>query len=435
MSRLALAGGRPLRTRKFPAWPAYDAKEVAALRRVLATRNWGGYPFPNAEARRFASDFAQAHGARYGVCVANGTVAIEAALVACGVGPGSEVIVPAYTWEGTAAPVLFAGAVPVFVDVDPDTYCLDPEKLAAAITPRTKAILPVHLAMGAADMDRILALARARRIPVIEDCAHAHGGRWKGRGLGSLGAAGCFSFQTSKLMTAGEGGIVLTSDQAVLEALGSLVNCGRPFGRDRFKRRVLGHNFRMTEFQAALLSAQLARLPAQSARRLRNARVLSRMLGGIAGVRPLRWDPRLTTPAIYQYVFRYHPEGFAGAPRDAFVAALEAEGIPCDGTFYEPIYRSSLFHADPKSFPALKGRDLGAVRCPVAERAAYREAVWLPHWLLLGTESDVEQIAETVLKIQRHAGELARLKHPRIAEKGLSRSERARLEFRKGSIQ
>jgi len=435
MSKLALAGGKPVRSKKFPAWPAFDKKEERALSAVLKNRSWGGYPFPNVEAKKFAAAFARAHGARHGVCVANGTVALEAALEACGVGPGDEVIVPAYTWEGTAAPVLFAGAAPVFVDVDPDTYCLDALKVAAALTTRTKAIIPVHLAMGMADMDALLALARARSIAVIEDCAHAHGAKWKGRGAGSLGDAGCFSFQTSKLMTAGEGGLVLTSDEAVLEALGALVNCGRPFGRDRSKRRVLGHNYRMTEFQAAVLSCQLSRLSEQTARRARSAERLSRALTEIGGVKPLRRDPRVTTPAVYQFVFRYDPARFEGASRDAFVAALEAEGVPCDGMFYEPIYRSSLFHADAARYPALASYDLSRVSCPVAERAAYHEAVWLPHWLLLGAASDMDQIADAVLKIQRNAGELARLKHPKIAEKGMSRSARARLELRKGSIQ
>src|SRR5579859_1157775 len=275
---LALAGGRPLRARPFPAWPLFDGRERAALARVLKSRDWGGYPFPNDEARAFAAAFARRHGARFGVCAANGTVTLEVALKSCGVGPGDEVIVPAYTWGGTVAPVLFAGAVPVFADVDPGTYCLDPRAAEAALTGKTKAIIAVHLAMGMADMDALAALAERRGLKLIEDCAHAHGARWKGRGAGSLGDAGSFSFQTSKLMTAGEGGALITNDPQLFELFQSYINCGRPSATDKFGRRVLGYNYRMTEFQAALLRAQLARLDAQQKLRARNAARLSRRL-------------------------------------------------------------------------------------------------------------------------------------------------------------
>ncbi|HEV8145966.1 MAG TPA: aminotransferase class I/II-fold pyridoxal phosphate-dependent enzyme, partial [Bryobacteraceae bacterium] len=220
---LALLGGTPLRIRKFSRWPQHSAADRERVAAVVESGHWGGYPVPSRWAGEFAQRFADLHNAKYGLCLANGTIALVAALQAAGIKFGDEVIVPAYTWDGTATAVLFAGGVPIFADVDPDTYCLSVESARAAITPRTRAILPVHLAMRFADMDGLMQLARENNLKVIEDCAHAHGGSYRGRGAGSIGDLGCFSFQESKLMTAGEGGIVITSDLAHFEHLQSQV--------------------------------------------------------------------------------------------------------------------------------------------------------------------------------------------------------------------
>src|SRR6266567_3814833 len=227
MSELAILGGTATRTRPFEPWPQYTESDARRLLEVLESRNWGGYPFPNQFANDFAQKFADYHGAKYGCCVANGTIALVVALQAAGIRFGDEVIVPAYTWDGTAAAVLFAGAVPVFADIDPHTYCLDVESVRRALTPRTKAVIPVHLAMRFADMDTLVKLAQEHNLVVVEDCAHVHGGQYKGRGAGSLGDLGCFSFQSSKIMTAGEGGIVITSRLDCFELVQSIVNCGR----------------------------------------------------------------------------------------------------------------------------------------------------------------------------------------------------------------
>src|SRR6266850_6138724 len=201
MSELAILGGNPVRRRPFPAWPRYLPSDAQRLQQVLESRHWGGYPLPSRWCGEFADRFAAMHGAKYGLCVANGTIALVAALQAAGIHFGDEVIVPAYTWDGTATAVLFAGGVPVFADVDPDTYCLSVDATRRAITPRTRAILPVHLAMRFADMDALLKLAAEHQLAVIEDCAHVHGGEYKGRGAGSMGDLGAFSFQSSKIMT------------------------------------------------------------------------------------------------------------------------------------------------------------------------------------------------------------------------------------------
>ena len=436
MGKLAITGGKPVRTKPFADWPIYNRKEERALQKVLASRNWGGYPFPNTIADRFAQKFAKFHGAKYGLAVSNGTVAIQVALKAAGIEPGDEVIVPAYTWEGTVGPVLLLNAVPVFVDVDPGTYCLDAQLIEAALTERTRAILPVHLAMSFCDMDAIMKIARQRNLPVIEDCAHAHGGQWRNKGAGATGDFGCFSFQSSKLMTSGEGGGVITSNLALYERAQSYVNCGRASSTDRYGHRLIGFNHRITEFQAAILEAQLERLPGQAKKRQANMAHLEKRLRKIPGLDFLRHDKRNTRVAAYQYVFKYNAEAFGGTPRAAFLGALELEGIPCDGLFYEPVYKSALFPLDPTEFPALSwGRaeplnPRTQYHCPVSERAAYEESVWLPHHLFLGSRQDVDDIADAVEKVCANVDELRGLKHPAIEKGAMSRVERPRIEKR-----
>jgi dTDP-4-amino-4,6-dideoxygalactose transaminase len=422
MSTLAIHGGAPVRSRPFPSWPQYDASDLNRLRQVVESRNWGGYPFPNRWAFEFAGRFAHHHGARYGTAVANGTLALQAALQAIDLRFGDEVIVPAYTWDGTAAAILFAGGVPVFVDVREDTFCLDHTQVEAAITPRTRALLPVHLAMRFADMEALLELARRHNLAVIEDCAHAHGGQWRGQGAGSMGDLGCFSLQSSKLLTAGEGGMVITSRLDLHELVHSYTNCGRASATDQYQRRVVGSNYRITELQAALLIGQLDRLPAQTEIRARHAARLSEGLRRIPNVEPLPDDPRITRLAIYHYVFRYQPE--RPVPRDLFVEALDREGIPADGRFYEPVYRSALFPATPREFPQLPS-DYSQVCCPVAERLAYEESVWLPHFLLLGEAADVDDILTAIEKV---AIRLDGLAGADAGVKSLSRAERPRIE-------
>jgi dTDP-4-amino-4,6-dideoxygalactose transaminase len=430
MSKLAIAGGSPVRAKLFTIWPQFDEAEAQGLLAVLESRNWGGYPFPNHYARQFAAEFAAHQDARHALCAVNGTVTIEIALKAAGIGAGDEVIVPAYTFEATAAPVLKLGAIPIFVDVSPDDYCLDVEAARAAVTEKTRAIIPVHLAMNMVDMDGLMELAEQYDLKVIEDCAHAHGARWRGRGAGAWGDAGSFSMQTSKLMTAGEGGVVTTNDDEIFELCQSYMNCGRASSTDQFGHRILGFNYRLSEFQAAVLLAQMQRLGEQTALRAARGARLGEGLAKIGGLSRLRRDERLTTQAIYQYVFKYDPRAFGGASRNRFVAALEAEGVPCDGLFYEPIYRSALFNIDAKDFLQLDAGRLpwAEAHCPVAERAAYEESVWLPHQILLGSESDIDDVLEAIDKIQRNLDELLAAEHRLIQLKAMNRAERPRFE-------
>jgi dTDP-4-amino-4,6-dideoxygalactose transaminase len=274
-------------------------------------------------------------------------------------------------------------------------------------------------------MTALLVLAKQHGLKIIEDCAHAHGGQFEGRGAGSMGDLGCFSFQESKLMTAGEGGIVLTNDLAHFEHLQSQVNCGRASLTDQYQQQVLGSNYRMTEWQSAMLLGQLEMLPELAQKRARASMRLSQSLAAIEGVRPLPPQPGLTRETNYCYVFQYRTPGVS---RDLFCAALEAEGIPCDGRFYEPVYRSDLFCASPEISPQLRGVDYGDVSCPVSERAAYQEAIWLPQFLLIGEDRDVDDIAAAVSKVLRHQSALASADPSLAGAKAMSRAQRPRKE-------
>ena len=425
-TKLALLGGTPVRGKAWTQWPARGAEEERAVLAALRAGDWGGFPLPNERSAAFAVAFAERHDSEHALCVANGTVSLEVAHQAMGVEPGAEVIVPAYTFEATASAALFAGCVPVFADIDPETWCIDIESAAALVTERTQAIVPVHLAMTIADLDAIGSLAGKHGLAVLEDCAHAHGARWRGRGVGSWGDAGSFSFQSSKLMTAGEGGIVTTSDDTVLDRLHALVNCGRQRPEAAEPVPVIGHNYRMTDLQAAILEVQLERLDRQHEIRAVNARHLRAAIEAIDGLDNLRIDDRVTTQAIYQFVFRFDSDAFAGIDRDVFVAALEAEGVPADGRFYESLPVSDLLRPDPARYPAWCAALAAApaTDCPNAEGAAYRESVWLPHQLLLGTETDVDDIVEAVLKVQRAAGDLAGLETAEVERLRQARSAR-----------
>jgi dTDP-4-amino-4,6-dideoxygalactose transaminase len=430
VGKLAITGGKPLRKKPLPQWPIATKAEAAALKDVLESTRWGGQPFPGKHAAAFAAKFADVHTTKYGQCVNTGTVAIQAALKAIGIKPGDEVIVPAYTWEGTVGPVLLVNAIPVFVDVDPDTYCLDARLIERAITPKTKAILPVHLGMRFADMDEILRIATKHNLKVVEDCAHAHGGMWRGKGAGSMGDLGAFSFQTSKLITSGEGGVVITNNLEYMELVQSYINAGRASLTDKYKKRIVGFNYRLGEFQAAVLGAQLKRLLKEGVIRHKNMKRLEARLKNTDGIDLLKADPRITRLAPYGYVFKYFAEKVKDIPRAAFVAALQLEGVHCDGLFYEPVYKSSLFPVDPTDFPALswgreKPLDLrNMYSCPEAEKAAYQEAVWFPHQHFLGTTKDVNDITDAIHKVLENIEELRDLDHKAIRNQRLGRADR-----------
>ena len=427
--KLALVGGDPVRTRPFPSWPIHDAAEREAVLRVLETGNWWRYSYgegvelaecpdePRSEVAKFQQTFARHQDSKYGVAVANGTAALEIAIKALGIGPGDEVIVPAYTFVATATCILQINAVPIFADIDPDTYNLDPESFAATITPRTRAVIPVHFAGQAADLDAILPIAEKHGIAVVEDAAHTHGARLNGKGLGSFGIAGTFSFQNSKNMTAGEGGLITTDDANFAELCESYASAGRQKGRPWYEMHRLGWNYRLTEFQGAILQAQLVRLDEQNALRMQNAKYLTEQISQIEGLRPLRIDPRTDPCSHHIFIVRYDPDAFAGVPRQKFVEAMDAEGIPCSYGYTAPLYDNPMFlNKDfcPQGCPVncpFYGRDLDyrsfRGSCPVSEKACYREAVWFEHRLLLGSKEDMDDIVTAAAKVKAHISQLS----------------------------
>jgi dTDP-4-amino-4,6-dideoxygalactose transaminase len=397
---LAIDGGAPVRTKPWPPWPAFDASEEEALLGVLRSGQW--WSVGGEKVHEFEEAFARFQDARYATCVTNGTAALEIALRALGIGCGDEVIVPPYTFIATASSVLAVSASPVFVDIDPDTFNLDPARIEEAITERTRAVIPVHIAGCPADMDAILAVARKHGLAVIEDAAQAHGAEWKGRKVGAIGDLGTFSFQASKNLNAGEGGAIVTDNADLADKVWSIHNVGRTRGGRWYEHPVLGGNFRMTEWQGAILLAQMARLPEQTERRTANAAYLTEQLRGIPGIAPLVVDPRVTRHAYHLYVFRYDPSAFGGRPRDQFIEALNAEGVPASAG-YVPLYKEVVFARKTAGEGAWcrSGRfiDYGAVACPNCEEASAR-GIWLFQQQLLGGKEDMDDIAEAIAKIQ-----------------------------------
>ena len=371
---------------QIPRWPVASERETELLREVLASTQWGGF---HEFVDRFERAFAEFQNARFGISLTNGTAALELALETAGIGPGAEVIVPAISFISTATAVSRVGATPVFVDIEPYSFNLDADRAAAAVAARTKAILPVHFGGPLADMDRLMRLAAERSLILIEDAAHAHGSEWQGRRAGSFGLAGTFSFQNSKVMTAGEGGMLVTNDAGYAERARSLANQGRRPAEGWFHHYILGSNFRLTALQAAVLLAQLERLPDQIRLRTRNASYLSAELADVAGLCFQQVPAQVNAHSHYLLLGRVDARRF-GMTRDEFHRALTAQGIPCTPFYPHPLYGNPIYRS-------------GGCRvepCPMAEECV-RDAFWLPHRVLMGSEDTTREIASAIRKLHR----------------------------------
>jgi dTDP-4-amino-4,6-dideoxygalactose transaminase len=406
-SKLALFGGTPLRTRPFHPWPVFGKPEERRLLRALRSGQWGKLHGP--EVVGFESRFAALHGCKHGIGVVNGTVSLRLGLMAGCLEAESEVIVPPYTFYSTASAVIEANMIPVFADVDLDTFNLDPKTVAAAITPRTRAIIPVHFAGQPADMDPIMALARKHKLLVIEDAAHAHGASHRDRPAGSLGHLGSFSFQSSKNLTSGEGGLITTNDDTLAEACRSLHNCGRIPTGIWYEHHYLAGNYRLGEFQGAILNAQLDRLEKQTVTRDRHGQYLATQLARIPGLHPQKRPEYCTRHSYHLFMLRLDPQEF-GAPRPAVIQALQAEGIPCSGGYglslhHQPMFRNRAF--GPYLHRAARRLNYSRTRCPNSDLICRDQGLWLEHSIFLGPRADMDDIARAFAKVYEHRAALS----------------------------
>jgi dTDP-4-amino-4,6-dideoxygalactose transaminase len=410
--KLAILGGKPVRAERFPSWPVIKENDERAWMDVLHSGNWcragnGHYT------TRFEETWAETLGAKYCVATSCGTAALYASLNALDVGPGDEVILPPYTFVATLNVILMQHALPVFVDSDRETSQIDAGKIEAKITPRTRCIMPVHLGGNPVNMDVVLDVARRHKLPVVEDACQAHTAAWRNSRVSTLGELGCFSFQASKNLNSGEGGAILTSDSGLHEFCKSFQNQGRGPEGAAFQYARQGCNLRITEFQAALLLQQLTRVEEQSRVREQNAQYLTSMLRQIPGISPARMYEGATRNGYHLYMLRYDPAHFAGLPRARFLAALSKEGIPC-ASGYTPLNKepfvlrtlnSRIYRTMFSEREIAEWEERNA--CPENDKLC-EEAVWFFQTMFIGPRRDMDDIAEAIQKIQKHAGELVR---------------------------
>ncbi len=361
----------------LPRWPVSGARERELIDEVLASDQWGGF---HPMVGRFEREFADFQQCRFGMTAANGTVTLEIALEALGIGPGDEVIVPAISFIATATAVSRVGATPVFVDVEPYSFNIDPECVRAAIGAKTRAVIAVHFGGPMANIEALLTVAGAHGIPIVEDAAHAHGSEWNSCRAGSFGAISSFSFQNGKVMTAGEGGILLSNDEALMDRCREIQNTGRRKGEGFFYHYTPGSNYRITALQCAVLIAQLERLPEQNALRARNAAAVRAALADVEG---LRFQEVPAAAAVHT---NYLLLGRIGGDRNAFHKSLTGQGFPCTPFYPHTLYQNPLY--------AGRG-NCRVLPCPNAE-AQIQDAFWIPHRALLGIEEDTAALAGAI---------------------------------------
>jgi dTDP-4-amino-4,6-dideoxygalactose transaminase len=365
MDKLALFGGKPIRAKPFPSWPRISKDIKENLFNTLENDGWG---VGSDAVKNFEEKYAKYHDAKFAISTSSGTTALWVSLKAAGVKAGDEVILPPYTFIATGSSILMANAIPVFVDVDTDTFNMDPAKIEAAITDKTKVIMPVHIAGNPADMDAIMAIAKKHNLKVIEDAAQAHGAEWDGKKVGALGNAGIFSFQTSKNMSAGEGGIIISNDDDLMSACFSYANCGRVRDGEWYEHNYLGGNFRLNSMAASMLSTQLETLENDMDLRDKNRRILDEAISKIDGLTITKMYPKATRSANHLYLLRYDKDKFNGIPREKFFKAMQTEGVYTYGG-YVPLNREKLFTlVDTKEYPWLEGINYKDMNFPATEK-------------------------------------------------------------------
>lgn len=410
----AKLGGSKAHPGGWPDWPVQDQTEQKALLDTLHSGQW--FRGNGKQVAQFEEAYAKLTGAKHCLATSCGTSALTTVLGALDLGPGDEVITTPYTFVATYNVIVLNYALPIFADTDLESFQIDATKIEAAITPQTKALLPVHIGGSPANLDKILEVGKRRHLPVIEDACQAHLAEWRGKKVGTLGLAGCFSFQASKNLNSGEGGAVLTDDDPFAETCYNFHNQGRG-------RQVQGYNFtyagtrgsnlRLCEFQGSLLQAQMTRVIEQADRRTENATYLSKLLNDIPGIKPAKLYDGVTRSAYHLYMFRYDKAAFGSLDRAKFLDALGKEGVPASsgyGKMNRDVYVTGL--AKNKHYLKVYGEKRmadwleQAQHCPQNDRVC-EQAVWFTQTMLLGPRSDMDQVAEAIRKIQKHAGELA----------------------------
>jgi len=414
MAKLALKGGNPVaKELKVPSWPVFNEEDEKSVLEAVRTGQWGGLKGLglSRNVELFEQKFAEFHHAKYAIGVFNGTVALQLALRTLGVRMGDEVLVPALTFIASASAIAEVGAIPVFVDSDPDTLQISPQGIEEAITERTRGVVAVHYGGYPIDFDAILPIVEKHNLFLIEDASHAHGTEWKGRRVGALGTMGTFSFQQSKSLTSGEGGAVVTDNKELKERAHLLRNIGRVAGEPGYEHYILASNYRMTGIQAALLLSQMDKLEEQTEYKSKMGEYLALELEKIGGIRPPKKDPRVTKRGYYIVFFRYDKEAFAGVPRDTFLEALRAEGVPASNQYGMPLYKQVAFRKDnvelllPKDIVG-SVPDYESMHLPVVENFYENEQIALPHTILLADKKQIQLVIDAVAKIKKNIDEL-----------------------------
>jgi dTDP-4-amino-4,6-dideoxygalactose transaminase len=411
MATLAINGGKPVRPKsaQWPSWPVHDEGDVKLLTKITRSDRWS---YDGPVEWDFAKKFAAYHRSKYGLCCANGTVGIQLALEALDIGAHDEVIVPGITWQATAAAVLDVNAVPVLVDVEPDTWCLDLAKAEAAITRKTKAIIAVHLYGSMTDLTKLKQLCKHKGLYLVEDCAHQHGAFWKGRGVGTIGDIGSFSFQESKVLSSGEGGFNMCQDKRLFERLYSLRNCGRGY-EDDMTNAIQSGNYRLTEWQAGILAGGLRRLDKQVKLRDTNAQYLNGLLAQIPGIEPMRRRKQITQASYFNYAFRidWSKLKAKGITNSQFAAALALETWLGFEPPYEPLNKCALYKPHTKRRHKInpdywKKINPKGLKLPACTDAHEKSGICVHHRVLLGTRKDMNTIADAVAKVVDNIGDI-----------------------------
>jgi dTDP-4-amino-4,6-dideoxygalactose transaminase len=424
MAKLAINGGaKAVEEELVQPWPVYDDGDKQGLMEVLESRKWGrsGYDYynhPESKLWAFEEAFAEFHDGKFALSVSSGTTSLETCLHVVGVEAGCEVIVPAITYIASASCVLVCNGIPVFVDVDPRNYCIDPKAVEAAITPRTRAVIAVDLGGMPCDTDALGEICRKHGVALISDCSHAHGGQWRGKGVGSHADIAGFSCMPGKLLAIGEGAIVMTNDEELYQKAFRYHHAGRERGEESMDFTWPATTIRMSEFEAALGLSALTRLEAQAETRWANLQYLAKGMEDIPGLRGLEIDERVTRWNPFRWHFKFISEEAEGVHREVFRQALAAEGVRCGIGPTKPLYTFHMFASGrwgetgcPIRCPLYEGEEIDytKVHCPEAERIHETEALDLSHRILLGPRENMDLILDAMRKVRENVDELVKV--------------------------